>query len=194
MYRQNRQRDELRQQSKTFEDFLNSLELKVHIAQMQDGQQERVAQLTQRTNQFNNTTIRLKVEEVEALSSTPDMEIVTVTVSDRFGEYGLVGVIICRQTAEYLNVESFMLSCRVLGKRVEHRILRYLGEKARASGLEYVRVPYKKSERNQPIFNFLESVKQYSETLTPETEVYIFGVESLLNLSYPVKEVPHHEN
>ena len=129
MYRQNYQREKLRAQSVSLADFLGGLELKIQMEPLAPDQLPRVAQLTQRTNQFNFTTCRRSETELQALARTH--EILSVKVRDRFGDYGLVGVIIYRLEQDALDVDTFLLSCRVLGRGVEHRMLARLGELAR---------------------------------------------------------------
>src|SRR5207302_1266835 len=102
----------------------------------------RVAQLTQRTNQFNLTTRRRNEKDLAArLQSSPGL---AVRVSDRFGDYGLVGVMLYEIASAAVVVDSFLLSCRVLGRGVEHRMLARLGEIAcenRASWVDLHFVP-----------------------------------------------------
>jgi FkbH-like protein/FkbM family methyltransferase len=156
MYRQNIEREQLRKQSLTLADFLASLDLKVTIGAAQAAQVARIAQLTQRTNQFNCTTIRRTDAEVRQLLDTGGKTCLTIEVQDRFGDYGLVGVVICECTAETLEVETFLLSCRVLGRGVEHQIVRHLGEMARQHSLPAVNIRFVPSAKNQPARNFLE--------------------------------------
>ena len=116
----------------------------------------RVAQLTQRTNQFNCTTHRLTEGELQR--TLGQAELLTVSVQDRFGDYGLVGAVIFKARAGAIEAETFLLSCRVLGRGVEHRVLGYLGELARDRGADYVDVHFVPSEKNQPAWDFLENV------------------------------------
>jgi FkbH-like protein len=155
MYRQNSERERLRTQSSGLADFIASLDLKVTIGKMSDAEMSRVAQLTQRTNQFNMSTRRRTEAEVRKLQ--PGAEVLSVQVSDRFGDYGLVGVVIYRTSGESLDVDTFLLSCRVLGRGVEHKMLGRLGEVARELKLNWVNLHYAPTAKNKPALNFLES-------------------------------------
>ncbi len=85
-------------------------------------------------------------------------------MSDRFGGYGLTGVAIVERGPDALIVDTFLLSCRVLGRGVEHRLLARLGELALEKGLRWVDVPFVPTQRNRPALLFLESVgAQYKE-------------------------------
>ncbi len=157
MYAQQAERARLERQSASFEEFLASLKLEVRIAPAAADQIPRVAQLTQRTNQMNATTLRRTESEVrEALAAGAGC--LAVEVSDRFGSYGLTGVAIFREAERALAVDTFLLSCRALGRGVEHRMIAALGEAARARSLEAVEIPFVASQRNRPALLFLESV------------------------------------
>jgi acyl carrier protein len=114
-----------------------------------------VAQLTQRTNQMNATCARRTEAEVRALDGA---ECLTVDVNDRFGSYGLTGAMIFRVNEAALVVDTFLLSCRALGRGVEHRMVARLGEIARERGVERVEIPFVAGQRNQPALLFLKSI------------------------------------
>jgi len=155
-YKQNRARSKALEQATDLEQFLASLELKVDIATMQPDHLARAAELVQRTNQFNLTTIRRRASEIESLCKADELRSLVVHVSDRFGDYGLVGVVLYRRHEQSLAVDTFVLSCRVLGRGVEHRIVNELGRIAREDGLLYVRFEYRPTPRNAPAREFLE--------------------------------------
>jgi len=136
--------------------FIAGLGLKIQIEPLADEQLPRVAQLIQRTNQFNCTTIRRAEGDIRQLLNRS--EVLTVSVSDRFGDYGLTGVVIIEQKGSSLDVESFLLSCRVLGRGVEHRVVARLGELAQERKLEWVEIHFNPSPKNKPAFDFLQSI------------------------------------
>ena len=121
---------------------------------MEAAQADRVAQLTQRTNQMNATCIRRSAAEIQRLAA----ECLTVQVTDRFGSYGLTGAIIFRVEGAALVVDTFLLSCRALGRGVEHRMVARLGEIAVERGLERVEIPFVEGQRNRPALLFLQSL------------------------------------
>jgi FkbH-like protein len=139
------------------EEFIVGLHLEVTFTPLSDERLSRVAQLTQRTNQFNFTTIRRSEPDIRALAAQ-GYECVTVDVKDRFGSYGLVGVVIFRVDGEALELDTFLLSCRVLGRGVEHRVLRWLGEEAQHRGLKTVRTRFEVTSKNKPAQQFLQSI------------------------------------
>lgn len=146
------------QSASSLEEFLASLDLRVDVQPLDPERIPRAAQLTQRTNQFNTTTIRRAEAEILALLQTPGVRIFTAEVSDRFGEYGLTGLLIVFTRLNELYVDSLLLSCRVLGRGVEHRILARLAELALDEGIYTVTVPFMPTARNAPARVFLESI------------------------------------
>src|SRR5690606_24252717 len=128
----------------------------------------RTAQLTQRTNQFNLTTRRRTVAEVEALVGSPDPRCLVVTARDRFGDYGQVGVVITTQEAQTVRLETFLLSCRVLGRGVGARVLAEIGRVALDAGRRWVELPFIPTGRNQPARNFLASLPASVEGPEPD--------------------------
>jgi FkbH-like protein len=153
-YAQRSQRAQAAQAAASLEEFLESLQLDVRIEPMTAAQIPRVAQLTTRTNQMNCSSVRRTEAEIRAL----DAEVLTIQVSDRFGDYGLSGVVIFRSAADALAVDTFLLSCRVLGRGVEQRVVARLGEIAGQRGLHRVEIGFVPSPRNLPAALFLESI------------------------------------
>src|SRR5256886_438663 len=164
-YRENRERDRFRQEAPTLESFLAGLQLKIDLDALMPERLPRVSQLTQRTNQFNCTTRRRSEDQIRQPWSAGELECLTVTVSDRFGDYGLVGAMMYRPTADALAVDTFLLSCRVLGRGIEHNMLRRLGEVALSRGLPRVDIQFIPSKKNSPALSFLEGMAgQFKET------------------------------
>jgi amino acid adenylation domain-containing protein/FkbH-like protein len=160
LYQQNLARERSRADHLTFEAFLAGLELQVDMIPLTPAHLARVAQLTQRTNQFNLTTIRQTEPEIQTLCLSEDKtrNCVIVDVCDRFGVYGLVGVIIFALAPEAIKVDTFLLSCRALGRGVEHHMLAHLGEIAQTHDVEWIELCYIPTQRNQPIYAFLKSI------------------------------------
>lgn len=158
LYQQNIQRQRFQESSLSFSDFLAQLNLEIEISPIQTEQLARAAQLTQRTNQFNLTTIRRSESQIQQLCNSEKFECQVVKVKDRFGDYGLVGLLLFETQENALYVDTFLLSCRVLGRGVEHKMLAHLGAIAQEKGLKQVKLDYKPTQKNQPIINFLNSV------------------------------------
>ncbi len=157
-YRQQAERGKVEKTAGSLGDFIAQLHVDVHIQPVTPGQVARVAQLTQRTNQMNTTLIRRTEAEVSALVGSDPVQCLTVDVTDRFGSYGLVGAMFLRWTADTLLVDSILLSCRALGRGVEHQMLAYAGQLAVAAGKSAVEVGVVEGPRNQPARQFIGAV------------------------------------
>lgn len=156
MYADNLTRAQLRRSADSLQSFLDKLELVVAIEPPSAADFPRLAQLSRRTNQFNASLVRCDEHQVagEATSSFHRL----VRASDRFGDYGVVGQVRARVEAERLAVDLFMLSCRALGRGIEHRMVAAAGQHALSLGLQEVAVLFRRGERNAPAAGFLEAV------------------------------------
>lgn len=158
MYQQNASRAELRRGTDSLQSFLDSLGLDVEIAPPAAEEIPRLAQLTQRTNQFNASLIRCDERDVASDGEATGAFHRFVRARDRFGDYGIVGQVRARADGKRLAVDLFQLSCRALGRGIEHRMVAAAGAHALATGLEEVAVLFRHGERNQPARRFLEQV------------------------------------
>jgi FkbH-like protein len=138
-------------------DFMSTLELRVTVTALAPERMARAAQLTQRTNQFNLNGIRRTESDIQSMLASGH-EGFTVDVSDRFGDYGVVGLMLVKAANDELQVDTFLLSCRVLGRGVEHCMLAALGQHAISRGLHYVTLPYVPTTKNLPAKQFLDSL------------------------------------
>lgn len=167
----------------SLEHFFETLELRVTFNSLTPEHLPRAAQLTQRTNQFNFTTVRRTEQELQALVAG-EIECLTVHVSDRFGEYGLVGLVLFRQSAEALEIDSLLLSCRVLGKGVEHRVMAYLADEAIRRGVHTVVARLHVTAKNQPARQFLHDIGAPFEEPSEGGLSYHFPVAMLHGLKW----------
>ncbi len=157
LYAERAQRARAARAAGSLGEFLASLELKIEIAPLEPGQMERVAQLTERTSQMNATLLRRSEPELRSAVAS-GVECLTVRVADRFGDYGLVGAMLFRAEPPALRADTFLLSCRALGRGVEHRMVARLGEIAVERGLDRVEIPFAAGHRNRPAALFLQSL------------------------------------
>lgn len=184
MYRQNIERESFQQESLTFDEFIAGLKLVIDIDWLTDSQLARAAQLTQRTNQFNATTIRRYEAELRELCQSKQLEALTVKVGDRFGDYGLVGLMLFSEDLELIKTDTFLLSCRVLGRGVEHKMLAKLAVLAQERGLKWVEVNYQTTEKNQPVWDFLNQVGETYKQKTAQGWLFRFPTEAIAQLTF----------
>lgn len=157
MYREAAARDEARSEVSSLAEFIASLDLKIEIEPATQETLPRLAQLTQRTNQFNVSLLRLNETDLRASLDAASEEFCSVRVKDRFGDYGVVGQFRARAESDALFVDLMTLSCRALGRGVEHEMLKSIAKAALARGLARVRIAFVKGARNDPAARFLET-------------------------------------
>jgi FkbH-like protein len=165
-------REDFRAAYDSYEDYLRELDISVELFIPDELSMPRVAQLTQRTNQFNLTTWRLSEQEVKRLMEDEDWLIVGIRSADRFGDNGIVGAIIVQRLNEAdgsltFFVKNFLLSCRVFSRGIETCALREVLAWARDEGAKKVFGEYIPSPKNGKFENFFlcnsfESVAQNS--------------------------------
>jgi FkbH-like protein len=132
------------------EDFYRSLEQEVEIAPVDSASLTRAAQLTQKTNQFNLTTRRYSEQQIAGFAAAPGCDAYTVRVRDRFGDNGLVGLMLTRGEAGVCSIDTFLLSCRVISRTVETAMLSFLVDEARKRGLTALEGLFRPTAKNGP--------------------------------------------
>jgi FkbH-like protein len=141
----------------TKDDFLQALDLKIEFSPAKADELSRVTQLINKTNQFNLTTIRRTLEEVRELARSPQHRVYALRVWDKFGDYGLTGVVIIDVSPDRRTwtIDSLMLSCRVLGRGVEAALLAALANDARGQGTTEFVGSYIPTKKNSLCATFL---------------------------------------
>ena len=156
MYAAQKQRAGAEQSFQSKEDFFRFLEQEAELEPISDLTLARVAQLTQKTNQFNLTTRRYTETQIAEMSKKPDWNIFSIKVRDRFGDHGLVGVAITHDVGEQCEVDTFLLSCRVIGRTVETALLAHLAESAAQRGRKRLEGWFLPTKKNAPARDFYE--------------------------------------
>ncbi|MEO8416351.1 MAG: HAD-IIIC family phosphatase, partial [Ginsengibacter sp.] len=154
MYKVQKQREQEQVKYDSAADFIKSLNLEVNILPLNETNMERAVQLTMRTNQFNINGIRKTPEEMAHAMAQNSINWV-IQVKDRFGDYGIVGLVLAKEEQPALVVETFLLSCRVLGRNVEDFILTELQEYAAGNGLNCIKALFTETPKNKPFKEFL---------------------------------------
>lgn len=181
-YQWNVQVNQVKESSYTYKQFIEELEIDLRIDQIEKETIERASQLTQRTNQFNFTTIRRTTNEIANLVNEGKQGY-TVYVKDRFGDYGIVGFFVLHDALDEMVLESFLLSCRVLGRGIEYKILDWIGKKLQSEGKRKLKLVFINSNKNVPAKEFLE--KEFGDCRYSEDEKqieYEILVEKLLSM------------
>lgn len=133
-YQANSQRREMHARAGNLDDFLVSLRMQFSARPFDAAGRSRISQLINRSNQFNLTTRRYTEAEVASLEADPDVFTLQVSLIDCFGDNGMISVIICRRSGEDWEIDTWLMSCRVLKRRVEEAVLARLTGAAKAAG------------------------------------------------------------
>ena len=154
MYLEQRKRNELKNEVGNLQDFLKQLKISVKIKNADKFTIPRISQLTLKTNQFNLTTRRYQEEHIRKFSQDSEKIVECAQIQDKFGDNGITGVyIVNKDNKQQWTIDTFLLSCRVIGRGVEDGILSHIIEKARDEGVSQVRGEYIKTKKNQPAEN-----------------------------------------
>jgi FkbH-like protein len=135
---------------------LRALELVVHVRRIGEPDVPRAAQLTQKTNQFNLTTVRRSEADLEAMRRDPAWRLYALDVTDRFGDYGTTGLVFARRVdGETWDLDTVLLSCRVLGRGVESALLRVVTADLIDAGARRLTGRLIPTKKNAPVRDFL---------------------------------------
>ncbi len=148
-YQDNARRVVLQKQAGDVDAYLASLDMVITFQPFDETGRSRIAQLINKSNQFNLTTRRYTEAEVEAAERDPDCFTLQVRLADTFGDNGMISVIICRRVDRNWHVDTWLMSCRVLGRKVETAVLQELLDWARRDGAEKLVGIYRPTERNK---------------------------------------------
>lgn len=135
-------------------DYLRELDVRVRLAPVCEADVPRVAQITQRTNQFNLTTRRLQPPEVRASADAPHGLVLAIHAADRFGDNGLVGAVFAHRDGAALHIDNFLLSCRVFSRGIEQACLAAVLRHARRTGAAEVLGTYRPTPKNAGVADF----------------------------------------
>jgi FkbH-like protein len=156
LYQNAQAREAARESYSSLDEYYRSLEMVAEVERIDEISATRMAQLTQKTNQFNLTTRRYTAEQLLALARRSGVEILSIRVRDRFGDAGLVGVSIIAPGADagQAEIDTLLLSCRVLGRGVEDVLLYATAMRAKEMGYRSLRSTYAPTARNQAVATF----------------------------------------
>jgi len=156
-YKANAERASFQKVFASFDDYLKSLDIVLDIQELNSMNLSRIAQLTQKTNQFNLTTKRYTEEDITIFASQ-GAKIYSIGVSDKFGDSGITGVAIATidKTKNTAFIDSFLLSCRILGKNVEAVFLNYVLQQLKNIGVLHVTSAFIPTAKNNQTSDFYE--------------------------------------
>jgi len=175
MYRAETLRKKSKAKTPNLKEYYLTLEMEVVIEPANDFTIPRIAQLTQKTNQFNLTTRRYTELEIRTFAQSEEHDLICLKLSDRFGDSGITGVCLIRYDSLEAEFDLFLLSCRVLGRGVEEALLAGALELIRARGqavAKGVYIPTQKNKQTEPFYETHGATRDSSENT-----VFVFDLE-----------------
>lgn len=194
MYKENAQRAELEASFNNYDDYLKSLNMTALIREFDDIYLARIAQLTNKSNQFNLTTKRFSDADILEAKNDPKRICLYGKLSDKFGDNGVITVVIGREEdKDTLGMELWLMSCRVLKRGMEDAMLDMVVKKAKEKGYKKIRGYYYKTEKNNMVRYFY---KNFGFKLIAESErndaIYELDIADYQNKNKFI-EVKEHE-
>jgi FkbH-like protein len=149
-YQENAKRANLRQQVGGVDAYLSSLDMTIVFQPFDATGRARIVQLINKSNQYNLTTRRYTDPEVAEAENDSEVFTLQVRLTDIFGDNGMISVVICRpDEAGVWEIDTWLMSCRVLGRKVEHMVLCEILQHARAAGIRKLSGVYRPTDRNK---------------------------------------------
>jgi len=177
LYAAGKQREQSRPVKSSEEEWLLSLGTEATVEAVDESNRLRVIQLLNKTNQMNLATRRLTESELQSWLQSAERAMWAFRMKDRFGDSGIIGIVSVETDGDVARVSDFVLSCRVMGRKLESAMLAFAAEWAAARGCREVQLNYVPTPRNAPCMTFLMAagLKRAQNTFTwPLTEMYPF--------------------
>lgn len=156
-YISNVKRNELRGSAANFKDYLEQLNITMKRVDAA-ANAERLTQLVNKTNQFNLTTKRYTQAEMQKVLTDEKQKVYLYRVTDRFGDNGIVAVVIVNLSGEVPEIEEFAMSCRIMGKNIENAIVEDVEQELKKAGYDRLRASYVPTAKNKPVSALYDSL------------------------------------
>ncbi|HEX9199517.1 MAG TPA: hypothetical protein VF865_08150, partial [Acidobacteriaceae bacterium] len=169
LYQSNAARSFAEAKFANYGEYLDSLEMTAEIEVFKPIYLDRIAQLTNKTNQFNLTTHRYTLAEMESISKDPGYLGIYGKLSDRFGDNGLISIVLGRCDDDLLHLDLWLMSCRVLKRDMELAMLDAVADRARAMGIHTLRGYYLPTKKNGMVADHYEKLGFEQFSTDPET-------------------------
>ncbi len=190
-YLDNARRAQLQTKVGGVDAYLASLDMTITFQPFDAVGRARIVQLINKSNQYNLTTRRYTDPEILDAENDPEVFTLQVRLADIFGDNGMISVVICRPSAAGVwDIDTWLMSCRVLGRKVEHMVLREILEHARAAGISKLCGIYKATERNQLVVDHYAKLG-FSKVLEEATGLtrWVLPVEGAAPESAPMRVI-----
>jgi len=190
-YAANASRAEVKAKVRDLGDYLSALDMELGISGFDAAGRARIAQLINKSNQFNLTSRRYTEMEVRAMENDPSLITLQARLNDKFGDFGMISVVIARPVTgdeTVIEIDSWLMSCRVLGRRVEEGMLDALVGRARAAGKSAIRARYVPSAKNGMVSEFFDNLGFERVGQEPDGErSYVLTLDAFVTPMLPFK-------
>ncbi|QFG53745.1 HAD-IIIC family phosphatase [Chryseobacterium sp.] len=166
IYKEQSEREDSKKSFSKIEDYLTSLNLSVKIFKDNSELIPRMSQLTQKTNQFNLTTKRYTDTDIQGFVSSSDYAVYAWSVSDKFGDNGLTGLCILDLTREQKYIDTFLMSCRIIGRNIEYKVMDHIISDLRNANYGSISATYIATPKNMQVAEFYENCSFHKENVT----------------------------
>lgn len=188
MYHENAQRARLKSSFANYSEYLLSLGMTAEIQPFTPVYNERIAQLTNKSNQFNLTTKRYTRDEIDMMSTDRDYITLYGRLEDKFGDNGVVTVVIGKRDGDVLDIILWLMSCRVLKRDMEAAMMDELVRRCEITGIKSIRGYYYPTDRNRMVRDFYEKqgYTRISKDMNGNT-VWIMDIKGYINKNHVIK-------
>ncbi|MDO8470429.1 MAG: HAD-IIIC family phosphatase [bacterium] len=176
IYRDQGKRASLKQESASLEDFWKNLDMRLTIFVNEKAQIPRLSQMTQKTNQFNLTTKRYSEIEIEQRMESKTWEVFSWSVQDRFGDNGIVGLLMVEITGKEARIDAFLQSCRVIGRTIEQAVVSKAASYLQERGVGLIKGEYIPTLKNAVAKDLYSHIGFAQEA----ENAYVLNLESVL--------------
>lgn len=154
MYKEQAQREEAKSGFGDLEEYIKSLDIRIDVHVDDPGIVPRVSQMTQKTNQFNLTTKRYSEADISRFIDDPSNCVFAIGVSDKFGDNGVTGLAIVNLEGDTAEIDTLLMSCRIIGRRIEFRFFDFIVEYLKKTGIHKINAQYLKTLKNEQVIDF----------------------------------------
>ncbi len=159
LYKSESKRIKLKQQLKSLSDWIKTLNLTIVIENIKNENTPRAVQLLNKTNQMNLSTRRLSEQEFNHWVKVDSNNLWTIRAADKFGDYGIIGILSISTKNNIATLVDFILSCRVVGRYIEETMIEFLKEFCQENNVNKIKGKYKKTDKNSLCYNFLNKLQ-----------------------------------
>lgn len=188
IYAAQRRRQELKLSAVTFDDYLKSLKMKVSICKAQTSDVNRIAQLTQRTNQFNLTTRRYTSSDIAAMLEDKNKILYTLRLKDAFGDNGMVGLAIIVRKNNIWHIDTFLMSCRIIGRQVEDALVNHIFQDGTAHNIVSICARYIRTAKNEIVADFWQKMGFHKTSANQDSSEWKYDLANFIPQQFPYLE------